>query len=254
MTSREDSSANSRYEFTSAASQEYASAGPIAHTLAEDGCTQSAANGLGGSKHIIGEFEFQEVREMTRVTKIGSGLALVLSSTAIPAQDCFDFVRVPGIDAPPLVDIKLSGAQLRGDAFAPEAVDPEVVRVLSKLRTVCARAYRPVDDANQVDGMAQDLEDAGWRRAVFAKDDGADVRIYVQWTGEWSGIRIIEVGDSAVVFTNIDGTFSAADLGKLMTDLGIPGVRGAITLPPGTGIDARPKAQSGGDSRPSATP
>lgn len=152
--------------------------------------------------------------------------AALLAASAVRAQDV-DFSRIPGVDAPPKVQIDLHAGMLSFASAMAAATDPSVAEALAGLERVRVFVYSAVDDraalADFLDTSAQRLEQSGYERTVVAEDGPSKVRVHTK-VGDTrlEGITVMVLeGMKEAIFIDIAGDIDPAQLGRAMAKLGV---------------------------------
>ncbi|HMB74665.1 MAG TPA: DUF4252 domain-containing protein [Gammaproteobacteria bacterium] len=169
------------------------------------------------------------------------GAAALLCTATVHAQGYLDFDNIPGIEAPPSVQIDLNTATL---GFIIAAADPVAAEALRGIQNVRLRVYETVADPDDflayIDDTSGALERDGWQRVVYVEDEGSKVRVYMQFLEDSSasGITVmVGDGDDSAVLINIAGLIDPQQLGQVMRTVGagefmngiagdVPGVTG----------------------------
>jgi hypothetical protein len=177
------------------------------------------------------------------IRKIAVGCCVCVVSIGASAQGSFNFDRLSGLDADPIITIDISSIAISLARAAIAPVDPATADVLSGLRGIALRVYHAEDNVRQVNNFIKDadeelLED-GWERVLFVDGDGMSVRLHMQMTDtEVSGLTLLLFDGAEAVFLNIDGSVSAADLGRVMAALNQGGVLEGFSIPGATAAPA----------------
>ena len=155
-------------------------------------------------------------------------LSFGAGATAL-AQGALNFDDIPGVDSDPVVAIDLSPMMIGFVRNAFRELDPATADILQGLRSIKLRVYNDADNSRQFNSFIQrvskQLEDEGWSQVAFVQDEGSTVRVHMQMTEQQvAGMTVMLYDGTEAVFINIDGTISAADLGKVMAAVGAQGV------------------------------
>jgi len=170
------------------------------------------------------------------IRKIVSGTVVVLISGTAAAQGAFDFDDIPGVDQEPAVSLDVNSVVLGFIREAARQADPATADLLDGLRSIRLRVYHDGENASLfnsfIDNVAEELEDSGWLPVMEAQDEGSKVSMHMQMTEqEVSGMTVMASDGSEAIFINIDGTVSAADLGRVLAALPVEDALGAFGLP-----------------------
>jgi hypothetical protein len=161
-------------------------------------------------------------------------LGLLLAGLAGPAraQDRLD--RDPGyldlgtveewFDAEPWLEVNIKGALLKLVAEASRYEDPELTRLLLKLKAIEVRGY-PLSwsqyDAveRRTSELARTLEDQGWDTVARVRERNERTDVYLKVVdGAIAGmaVMVLEPGsDDGAVFVNIVGEIDPEEIGRL---------------------------------------
>ena len=170
------------------------------------------------------------------IRKIVTGTVVVLISGTAVGQGAFDFDDIPGVDQEPAVSLDVNSVILGFIREAAREADPATADLLDGLRNIRLRVYHDEENTREfnrfIDNVAEELEDSGWLPVMAAQDDGSKVRMHMQMTEqEVSGMTVMATDGSEAIFINIDGTVSAADLGRVLAVLPVEDVLGSLGLP-----------------------
>jgi hypothetical protein len=182
------------------------------------------------------------------ISRITAGLAGLATCTAALAQGSFNFDSIPGIDQQPIVAVDVNPVMIGFFRTMAAAADPEAPDLFAGLRSIKLRVYHSSEAGREfssfIQGVAGQLEGQGWQRVASVQGEGSNVQFHMQMTEEMvTGMTIMVLDGEEAIFMNIDGSISAADLGRLMAQYDIPGVMEAIgpmsmpTNPPPPGND-----------------
>lgn len=177
------------------------------------------------------------------------GATALLLSTSVYAQGYLNFDEIPGIEAPPSVQIDLNQVTLGFIIAAAEGADPAAAEALRGIENVRLRVYEtvanPEDFLGFIDDTSGALERDGWQRVVYVEDDGAKVRVYMQFQEDSSasGITVmVGDGDDSAVLVNIAGLIDPQRLGQIMRTVGagefMNGIAGEVPGVTGRALDA----------------
>ena len=170
------------------------------------------------------------------IRKIVTGCLVLSFSGIAAAQGLFNFDEIPGVDQEPAVAVDINEAMMNIIRGVAQAADPASADVLTGLRSMHLRVYHNGDNSRRfsdfIDDVTVELETAGWARVVYAQDEGSKVRIHMRLTGEEiSGMTVMVADGAEAIFINIDGTVSAADLGRVMAALPVGDVLESLSIP-----------------------
>lgn len=170
------------------------------------------------------------------IRKIVTGTLVVVFSGSAVAQGSFEFDEIPG-EEPALV-VDFNPVMLSFLRTMMTESNPEGAELLSGLRSIKMRVYSNVDNAtrfnNFIADVTEELEDEGWMPVVSGQDEGSNVRIHMQMNAEEVlGMTFMVNDGSEAFFINIDGTLTAADLGRIMALPPVQQALGGMGLPGG---------------------
>lgn len=172
------------------------------------------------------------------IRKIVTGTVFVVVSGSAVAQGAFEFDEIPG-EEPALV-VDFNPVMLSFFRAMITETHPEGAALLGGLRSIKMRVYSNVDDTrrfnNFIADVTEDLEDQGWMPVVSAQDEegGSNVRVHMQMNAdEVLGMTFMVNDGSEAFFINIDGTLTAADLGRIMALPPVQQALGSMGLPGG---------------------
>ena len=184
------------------------------------------------------------------IRTITAGACVSVISLAACAQGSYDFDDIPGVDVNPTVAINMGPTQIGFLRSMFGEIDPATADMLSGLRGVQLRVYHDPENQRQrqfnsfIENVTEDLEDAGWMRVMYVQDEGKNARIHMQMTEEEvTGMTVMLFDGSEAAFINIDGTISAADLGRIMAVMGAGDVLGGMPPFPGFAVPSAVPAQ-----------
>lgn len=168
------------------------------------------------------------------IRKIAAGLAGLATCTAAMAQGSFNFDSIPGVDQEPIVAVDVNPVMIGFFRSMAAAANPDAPDVFSGLRSIKLRVYHAAGDTREFSTFIQDvagrLEGQGWQRVAAVQDEGSNVQFHMQMTEQnVTGMTIMVMDGQEAIFINIDGSISAADLGRLIAQYQIPDVLGAIS-------------------------
>ena len=190
---------------------------------------------------------------MLMIRKITAGACIAVVSVSAVAQDGFDFDDIPGVNDEPVVSINLTPVTLGFLREMTRAVDPATADLLQDLRSIQLRVYHGSNNARQfsnfIEDVTEELEDRGWQSVMSANNEGMSARIHMRMTADAvSGMTVMMFDGAEAVFINIDGTISAADLGRIMAAVHAGDVLGQLPPIPGVAPPPVPQARPAPDN------
>ena len=127
------------------------------------------------------------------------------------------------------VEVNLRGAILRLVAEASRHEEPEFASMVDDLRGIYVRQYRLSSARSGVSGEIRDLarsfERDGWEALVRVRDEGEDVVILLNTTGDViNGLVVMSLNeeDDEATFVTIDGRIDPAQIGRLGSRFNVP--------------------------------
>lgn len=173
------------------------------------------------------------------IRKISIGCFCLVATAIAHAQGSFDFDDLSGLDGEPVMSIDINPIMIAFFRAVLQEADPATADVLNGLRGLSLRVYHGGDNQRTINNFIEDatgeLEDSGWQRMMFVDDENSKVRIHTRMTAEEvSGLTLMVYDGAEAFFLNIDGSVSAADLGKVMAALNVhapDGLGGLTGLP-----------------------
>ena len=169
--------------------------------------------------------------------RITAGLAGLATCTVAMAQGSINFDSIPVIEQQPIFTVDLNPVLIGFLRSAAEAADPDAPDLFAGLRSIKLRVY-PVSESGRefstfIQRVAGQLEGQGWQSVASVQGEGSNARFLVQMTEEMvNGMTVMVLEGDEAIFINIDGSISAADLGRLMEQWDIPmEAIGAMTIP-----------------------
>ncbi len=162
------------------------------------------------------------VQQVAAIFSLAAWSALAASAENHPGY--VDFSGLRGlVDTDPVVEVTLREPLLRLLTEVIPEEDEEAVSLISRLLDVRLHVYENIGDdmrqiAENVDGIAADLEDGGWERVVRVReDDQVDIFLrYSEADQVVHGIAVMVVSeDGEMVLANIAGNISFDDIGAL---------------------------------------
>jgi len=167
------------------------------------------------------------------IRMITAGLVGFATCTAAMAQGSFNIDDIPGIDQAPTVSVDLSPTLLGFLRGAAEEANPGAPDLFAGLHSIKLRVYHASDNSSAFSSFIQDvagrLEGQGWQRVASVQGEGSNVQFHAQLTEDVvNGMTIMVLDDSEAIFINIEGSITAAELGRLAARFGVPELMGAI--------------------------
>lgn len=162
------------------------------------------------------------------------GLCLLLALLATPALAQDRLERDPGyldlrtvsgwFDAEPWLEVNIRGALLKMVAEASRYEDPELTRLLLKLKAIEVRGYplshRQFDSIEKrTTDLARRLQAQGWDTVARVRERDQRVDVYLRMhEGNIAGmaVMVLEPGsDDGAVFVNIVGEIDPEQIGRI---------------------------------------
>ena len=167
------------------------------------------------------------------IRRIAAGLAGLATCAAAMAQGSLNFDTIPGIDQQPSVTVDVTPTMIAFWRGMFDDADPATPDIFAGLRNIRLRVYDVTDSGRAFGTFIQDvagrLEGQGWQRVASVMGEGSNVQLHMQMTEEnVTGMTIMVLDGEEAIFMTIDGSISAADLGRLMRQLNIPEVMEAM--------------------------
>ena len=141
-----------------------------------------------------------------------------------------DLTALGGVfDVEPTIEVNIHGALLRLVAEASAAEDPDLARLLRRVRGVFVRGFDLTDvnvDAvrRHKDDLAARLERTGWNTFVRVRDRSEDINFYVRLQDEAiAGIIVMSINliEDQTVFLNIVGDIDPEEIGRIGRKFGM---------------------------------
>jgi hypothetical protein len=166
---------------------------------------------------------------------------LLALSLAVPtqAQDASELTSNPGyvdlgqvqswFNTPPNIEVNLKGTLLDLIAGSAEDGDSDFSTLVSQLKAIQVRGY-PMRNASleviqqRLTDFSAQMEDSGWERVVYIREDDELVNIYVRPNGDSiAGLTVLATNpnDDESIFINIVGSISPSQIGKIGRGLDI---------------------------------
>lgn len=131
---------------------------------------------------------------------------------------------------PPKVEISLGASLLGFLSAATEEEDAELAQTLSRLQSIRVNVFEvdeeKGDQAMQyITGVAAQLEQRGWERAVVVREEDSVVHMYMMMVdGNVVGMAVMMAGGPGddAVFMNIVGEIEPRQLGRIAAKFGVP--------------------------------
>jgi hypothetical protein len=170
------------------------------------------------------------------IRKIAAGCCIWAVSLTVSAQGAFNFDEISGFNEEPIVVININSLAIGLARTLLGQADPATADLLEGLRGIQLRVYHAENNSRQINSFIADateeLEDAGWQSILAVRNEEANVRIHMQMTeSHVSGLTLMAFDGAEAVFLNIDGTVSAADLGRVMAAFNQGDVFSGMPLP-----------------------
>ena len=125
--------------------------------------------------------------------------------------------------AEPNVEVNVKGALLNMIAEASRYEDPDLSKMLHRLKAIQVRAYE-LDDADfggasiRLKDFGKSLVRDGWETIVRARQDGEHVEMYLRTNGDRiSGMIVLALdqSDREAVLVNIVGEIDPSEIGRI---------------------------------------
>ncbi len=121
------------------------------------------------------------------------------------------------------VEVNVKGALLNMIAEASRYEDPDLSRMLHRLRAIQVRAYDLADSdfrgaSNRLKDFGKSLERDGWETVVRARQDDEHVEMYLRTTNNRiSGMVVLALdqSDGEAVLVNIVGEIDPEEIGRI---------------------------------------
>lgn len=127
------------------------------------------------------------------------------------------------------VEVNLRGAILRLVAEASRNDEPEFASMVDDLRGIFVRQYALSSARSSAPGqireLARSFERDGWETLVRVRDDGEDVFIYLDTSGDViNGLVVMSLDEEEdeATFVTIDGRIDPAQIGRLGSTFDVP--------------------------------
>ena len=178
-----------------------------------------------------------------RIRMITAGFMGLATCSVAFAQGSFNFDDIPGIDQEPIVRVDINPTMIGFFKGMLEAADPNpdpgTPSLFAGLRGIKLRVYSATNNSDEFSEFIQDtalsLEGQGWQSVMSVQDAGSSVRIHLKMTEDVvSGMTIMAMDGTETILMNIDGSISAAELGRLMMQFDVPEVIAAMPAFPAT--------------------
>lgn len=177
---------------------------------------------------------------ITRIACAVTGGLLVLSLAGVAqAQDQNELASNPGyinmnevegwFNARPKIEVNLQGTLLELIAGSAGDSESDFSSLVSQLKAIQVRGY-PMNGASldeikqRLTEFSDRLEQDGWERVVYIRDEQEMVNIYVRPNGDSiSGLTVLATNpeDDESIFINIVGSISPDQIGKIGRGLNI---------------------------------
>lgn len=172
--------------------------------------------------------------------------ALMLLAANSNAQSGLSFDDIP-IEKDPMIEVDLGPEMLELLSEATKG-EPRATRVaLDGITNIRVRFYEGINEniqgvRNFVDATASRLDADGWNTVMRINDGDEHVRVYMKpdSDGKVAGVTLILTGGDGIdpdggeaMFIDVAGVFEPAQLGRLASIEGMPGVIGVLGIVPG---------------------
>jgi hypothetical protein len=132
----------------------------------------------------------------------------------------------------PIMEINIHGALLRLVAEASELEDPELARMLRRIRGVYVRGFEleglDVDRVRRLkDNISTTLERDRWDSFIRVRDRDEDIDFFVRMQGDdIAGLVVMSIdrSDDETVFLNIVGNIRPEEIGRIGRKFGVGGL------------------------------
>jgi hypothetical protein len=161
---------------------------------------------------------------------LGLGLMVLGPVHSQPRTD--DISTLPGyvdfsgvdswFDAPASTEVDIRGPLVDLVAEASASSDPDFSDLMGDVKAIQVRGFplseeEATDIQTQTDQLAASLEDTGWTRVIYVRDNAEQVSIYLREAGDKiAGLTLLSTkpGDEAV-YVNIVGSLSPDQIANL---------------------------------------
>lgn len=161
------------------------------------------------------------------------GVALSLFAPPARAQEALEqdpgYVDVrlveEGLGRPASIEVNIRGALLRLVASASEHEDPDLARLLRRLKAIQVRGFplASAEDARaaerNADRLGRRLEGHGWDAVMRVRDAGERVDMYVRTRDDDAiaglVVFVVDTNDDESVFINIVGEIDPEEIGRI---------------------------------------
>lgn len=167
------------------------------------------------------------------------GLLWMGTTQPVQAQQQDNLRDIPGyvdfnevsqwFESPANIEVNLRGTLLNLIANSAGESESEFANLVGNLKAIQVRGF-PMTDINQdevlrhFDDLSRRLEDQGWERIVYIRDEGDNVNIYVKPEGDTIAgltVMVADPSDQETMFVNIVGSIRPEDIGKIGRGLDI---------------------------------
>ncbi len=168
-------------------------------------------------------------------------IGLLAASLTLPAQaqDRSELASNPGyvdlsqvgswFNTTPNIEVNLMGTLLDLIAGSADDGESDFSALVSQLKAIQVRGYpmrgASIEDIRQrVDAFSAQMEQDGWERVVYIRDNEELVNIYVRPNGDSiAGLTVLatDPSDDESIFINIVGSISPDQIGKIGRGLNI---------------------------------
>lgn len=173
------------------------------------------------------------MKRITHGVLAAAVVAAALAAQPAAAQDAdlrndpgyLDLASIEGwFDEEPWLEVNIRGALLRLVTEASRNEDPELTRLLQKLKAIEMRGYPLTPQQFETIGrrtgdLAKQLESRGWDTVVRVREKDERVNIYMRVADDVIAGLVVMVlqpdEEEGAVFVNIVGDIDPAEIGKI---------------------------------------
>ncbi|PEN12948.1 hypothetical protein CRI94_13190 [Longibacter salinarum] len=131
-------------------------------------------------------------------------------------------------DAEASTEVDIRGPLVNLVAQAAESSDPDFASMMGDVVAIQVRGYplpedRVKDIRSRTNQLAQSLEDSGWSRVIYVREEGEQVSIYIQKSGDRiAGLTLLSTKPGKEsVYVNIVGSLSPDQIAALGRGLNV---------------------------------